>query len=672
MESTSTLKTNPDAPNSSPRQTDILFLIACAAIIIGFFLNWFSVIDSHEYINPDATNPMGMLRTVANEFTINGIRLTSKLLEVGGLALILCFLVVSIPIGSIIIMFNRYAKKRNLNIEILCTSLVTLIPALVLFVYLFEADQFNFSFINLGDIFKNGLGIGIIITIISSMFFIINVISGVIKETVNSKKNNYFIQGIVGGLIFSGASALLIKAFFSESLQGVKPSYLLVIIVVLLVVAVLIANKIYSGKAKFVYHEVLGIGFITALSGGILLYYFLKLIYGGYMQLIPTSFVTVFVFFLVQFGFVISSVINALENADTPVFIKQSIETETPALITVAEPHSVQENNIVVLPKTPPFDLKAFVEKNKLKLLILAALLIIGGCAWWFFKPNPQKDGLNAAKLQCDCNEKNNDVLTKIYKDFISSFDNQKFKSRAEARNSIQQALNAAGVTYTDCSTKAQQKVNEFQSKYKDESLNIFNTAFQSQQQLCNPPNTTTENSVYVQAENKIASIVDPEPNINSIKTSLIGNVIPGWKFDFITEFKEMAIITKEKSNDRIEYQLSLKLQGNGEPTEHEAQVMAVYSLNNSGWSMTEVKEIYITFDYTIPNNDFVQVSPISGCSWNASNQYKLIWKAGFYDNELMSGPDVGQLTLPPSSTYYLKSREQQPVIVRFTYKPVN
>jgi hypothetical protein len=117
---------------------------------------------------------------------------------------------------------------------------------------------------------------------------------------------------------------------------------------------------------------------------------------------------------------------------------------------------------------------------------------------------------------------------------------------------------------------------------------------------------------------------------------------------------------------------LSLNLQGNGEPTEHEAQVMAVYSLNNSGWSMTEVKEIYITFDYTIPNNDFVQVSPISGCSWNASNQYKLIWKAGFYDNELMSGPDVGQLTLPPSSTYYLKSREQQPVIVRFTYKPVN
>ncbi|HAL80981.1 MAG TPA: hypothetical protein DCO83_01110, partial [Mucilaginibacter sp.] len=124
-----------------------------------------------------------------------GLTLTSKLLEVGRLALILCFLVVSIPIGSIIIMLNRYTKKRNLNIEILCASLVTLIPALVLFIYLFAADQFNFSFIDLGDIFKNGLRIGIIITIISSMFFIINVISGVIKETLNSKKTNYFIQG---------------------------------------------------------------------------------------------------------------------------------------------------------------------------------------------------------------------------------------------------------------------------------------------------------------------------------------------------------------------------------------------------------------------------------------------------------------------------------------------
>jgi len=672
MESTSTLKTNPDAPNSSPGQTDILFLIACAAIIIGFFLNWFSVIDSHEYINPDATNPMGMLRTVANEFTINGIKLTSKLLEVGGLALILCFLVVSIPIGSIIIMLNRYTKKRNLNIEILCASLVTLIPALVLFIYLFAADQFNFSFIDLGDIFKNGLRIGIIITIISSMFFIINVISGVIKETLNSKKTNYFIQGLVGGLIFSGASALLIKAFFSESLQGVKPSYLCVIIVVLLVGAILIANKIYNSKAKFVYHEVLGIGFITALSGGILLYYFLKRIYGGYMQFIPTSFITVFVFFLIQFGFVISSVINALENADTPVFIKQSIETERPLLITETEPLSIQENKVVVLPKTPPFDLKAFVEKNKLKILILAALLIVGGCAWYFFKPNPQKDGLNAAKLQCDCNEKNNDVLTKIYQDFINSFDNQKFKSRAEARNSIQGSLSAAGVTYTDCSTKAQQKVNEFQSKYKDESLNIFNTAFQSQQQLCNPPNTTTENSVYVQAENKIASIVDPEPDLERIKTTLIGYVLPGWQFKFLSDFQKAEITNTSKAADRIEYQLNLKLKTVNDTASHEAQVIAVYNLTPAGWTISEVKDIYITYDYTIPSNDFVQINPIPGCSWSASNQYKLIWKAGFYDSELMSGPDVGQLTLPQSSTYYLKSREEQPVTMRFTYKPIN
>ncbi|MCK9414533.1 MAG: hypothetical protein M0Q53_19680 [Prolixibacteraceae bacterium] len=161
-------------------------------------------------------------------------------------------------------------------------------------------------------------------------------------------------------------------------------------------------------------------------------------------------------------------------------------------------------------------------------------------------------------------------------------------------------------------------------------------------------------------------------PDIERIKSDLIGQQIPGWRFAYLNEFKSAEIINSTKGNNRIEYQLKLNLIDNTANSEHDCEIILVYLLSDQGWYFNNLTMIYITFNYQVSDTDWTKISTLKECNWSAENIYKLSWKTSdwSYGGETITGPELGHKTLPYSETYYIKSLMGKEIKVKFTYKP--
>lgn len=183
---------------------------------------------------------------------------------------------------------------------------------------------------------------------------------------------------------------------------------------------------------------------------------------------------------------------------------------------------------------------------------------------------------------------------------------------------------------------------------------------------------STKDYSNYIQqypAGKYIKDIKYDMPDIERIKSDLIGQQIPGWRFAYLNEYESSEILNTAKGYERIEYLVKFKLKDQTSQKEYNCEIIAAYSLGQYGYYLNNVKMNYITFDYEIPVDNWVTITPLANCSWNAENSVKLFWKTYGWGNELKSGPDVPKLTLPSSDSYLLRSRENHSVTVRFTYK---
>lgn len=158
-------------------------------------------------------------------------------------------------------------------------------------------------------------------------------------------------------------------------------------------------------------------------------------------------------------------------------------------------------------------------------------------------------------------------------------------------------------------------------------------------------------------------------PDIERIKSDLIGQQIPGWRFAYLNEYENSEILNTAKGYERIEYLVKFKLKDQTSQKEYNCEIIAVYSLGQYGYYLNNVKMNYITFDYEIPVDNWVKITPLANCSWSADISSKLFWKTYSWGRELKSGPDVPKLNLPSSDSYLLRSRENHSVTVRFTYK---
>lgn len=335
----------------------------------------------------------------------------------------------------------------------------------------------------------------------------------------------------------------------------------------------------------------------------------------------------------------------------------------------------VQASSSVQATSAGEFDLAKWFKKNKkLALGIIASFLVLFGIYHFFIKNDPERDAKNAAAILCECMSKQNDDLTKTKEEFANSFTSYNFKKRQEARNKLKELQNPINTVMRECYNKAQAKKNEFRNRYitNEEGLKKFDFAYSAKLDICNPSmSLSSSSSVDAEVESKISIIKDAEPEIEKIKSDLIGQKIPGWNFSYLKEFKSAQILNTTRGNDRLEYQLKFHLRDDAANSEHDCEVMSVYLQGDQGWSFNSISMLSITYDNLIQSDNWTQITPLPNCRWNCSDDYKLVWKTSGYSSEILTGPDAKGVSLPSSSTYLIKSREGHPVTVRFTYHKI-
>ena len=322
---------------------------------------------------------------------------------------------------------------------------------------------------------------------------------------------------------------------------------------------------------------------------------------------------------------------------------------------------------------------KAFLNKYKVILLSGSGTLIVFLVVYnLFIKADPVKDAKNLAKNYCACSEELNKNNSASMQSYLDSFDNKKFKSRIEARNSLNNTLQENQVKYNSCTQAVNVKYTERLADYKakgGQNPYTFEQTYSSITNACNNSNSADVTTLQNQINERIQRIIDPEPDIDKIKADLIGREVIGWKFSYLNEYKEAQILNTSKSGDRIEYQVKFNLIDNTTGSgEHDCEAMVVYLQSDNGWYLNDIALNYITYTNTFYPDRYVRITPLQNCKWNADNNYSMSWKTSDweYAGETVTGPDKGATTLPYSTVYFIKSLEANEIKVKFTYRPNN
>lgn len=322
------------------------------------------------------------------------------------------------------------------------------------------------------------------------------------------------------------------------------------------------------------------------------------------------------------------------------------------------------------------FDIAEWFKKNgKLVLGILTSVLVLFVIYQLFLKNDPEKDAKNTAIAYCACAEKQNDGNIKIHQEFLTSFSSYNFKKRQEARSKLLELQNQVNTEYSECSNKAQIKYNELRNRYitKEEALRKFDFAYTAQSGICNPSNQSKLSVIYSEAENKILTIKDPEPDIEKIKSDLIGKKIPGWNFDALSEFSQAKISNTIHGSDRIEYTIDLHLIGFRSKDQHDAQILVSYNQGADGWYYGDVKEVFITYTNTAPVNSWYSIIPLPNCSYRIIDNGQRFWvQDGSYGSRYKGGGSDADTYNLKSTQIFLMSREDHPVDLVFKYTPNN
>lgn len=163
----------------------------------------------------------------------------------------------------------------------------------------------------------------------------------------------------------------------------------------------------------------------------------------------------------------------------------------------------------------------------------------------------------------------------------------------------------------------------------------------------------------------------DPTPTIEEIKNELIGKSIPGWNFDYLSEFKNIELQNKIIGTNRIEYDIKMDLvdERNNEKIEIIARVIYTKETENN-WEFDKVELRNRTYVYIAPVDEWLNIYTLDGCSYTFPKDNQKFW---LYDNcqekkiEL-GGNNHNEKWIGSCDIIQIKSREKDQVSVKITY----
>lgn len=311
---------------------------------------------------------------------------------------------------------------------------------------------------------------------------------------------------------------------------------------------------------------------------------------------------------------------------------------------------------------------------NPQKIGIWAAVLIgLWGLYAIFIKNYPDKDAATLGKMYCDCHEKKKDAIVKSGEEFVQLFDQQKFTNRQEARENWATKENTALVPIQNSEKQIEEKYASYQKRYSNDynAANVLTQNYNRTKSECEAKYAQYIQDTYKKIENIIATVQSPEPDVEKIKSDLLGKAITGWKFDYLSEFGNMEIINTTRNNQRIEHDLKLHLIGETNKGEHECELKVTYTLQDYGWQLNTCAMQSITYTYTAPVNSWQSIQPLSGCYYDIidnGHQYWVLDGYGWFAPKYKGGPGGEKFTLT-NSEINISSREPNPVEIQFKYK---
>ena len=295
-----------------------------------------------------------------------------------------------------------------------------------------------------------------------------------------------------------------------------------------------------------------------------------------------------------------------------------------------------------------------------------------------FIKDYPKKEGRELASELCNCYENYNKEISKTYNDFIDSFDSSKFKKRSEARKKLSDLTNPIENSKYNSIDNINKKYERIRIKYSQNNKNLskFETSYRENQNNCSNTGISEIQNLYSTIEKKIGTIKDPLPDIEKIKTDLLGHKILTWNCDALSEFKEASIIKLNEGSNFAEFHIKLHLVGYRNPTTdiHDADVLVIYIQSNEGWYFNDIKPIYYTQNYIAPSNSWATISfrNLPNVSYTIIHNGQKFWiKESYYGTKYKGGPDGDPYHLS-SNEIYIMSRESGPVTLTFKFTPNN
>ena len=244
--------------------------------------------------------------------------------------------------------------------------------------------------------------------------------------------------------------------------------------------------------------------------------------------------------------------------------------------------------------------LKQIIENiNENKYIKYSVIVVIVICLFLLFNSlffkNPNRLGHSIASDYNECQNNYTNALIDKYNIFITNFDQQKFIKRQQARNYVDSLTQICENLKNECTLKVDNKVSKIKQEFSSdpEKFNEFKNAYSLEIGHTDNEASSKLDKLKQQAENKISTIIDPEPDSEKVKHDIIGQVISFWRFANISEFKSFKIETSTKTDRYLNLLCYTDLQDMNNNKEYKALLNIRYVYNSGEWNFNKITEVF-------------------------------------------------------------------------------